>query len=743
MHWGVLNTAMLAGLLTAAVPIIIHFLNRRRDQVVDWGAMQFLELGRRSRQKIRLTELLLMLARMAVLAVVALALARPFWTRAAAGKTSGGPSAESPVAGGGWGNNAPPKDVVLIIDGSASMDRKLGGTTPRALALRWARRLLAGLRPGDSMAILVAGDSVRGVVEPPSFDKKRLDAALAGLAGQRGRGSSDLPTALSEAFRILERTQNPGRDVIVLSDGQRNAWRPGETGRWGLLRDLRRRLPVPPRLWAIAFGSGLAPDAPNGSVGPLTVSRALVTPGLPLTVSATLTNAGPGTLSRTAELLVDDQPVPGTAQVVGPVPEGGHAPLVFRTALPSPGAHLVAIKLVGGDDALPADDESAVPVAVADALPVLLVDGEPGLEPLSSETDFLRAALAPTGDDTPQAKTTTVSLEQFTADSLKDEKVLVLANVEKLDAERVAAVGRFLDAGGGLLVAPGDRVNADLFNNLGILPARLGEWRGDFAARQAVAHPAPRSFVGSLMTPFGEGEAPPLGEADIFAYRLLAPGPDTAVLARFDTGDPWLVEGTRGRGRVLLLSAPVDAEGGTLPVNPDFVPLVHEWVFHLASGAAAPRSARAGEPLVLDLPVTVPETVKDMPATRPDGASVRAVVVHESGVVRARIDDTSESGIYRLALPDPPGGFVYGLVESDGRESDPSALETAETAKLAEGWPFVFETDPDRLSSRLAQNERGGRHEVWRFLILAALVGLCTEIWLTRRLVRGQGLAGA
>ncbi len=79
MTWGVLNVAMLAGLLGVALPVVIHLLNRRRDPVVDWGAMQFLELGRWSRRKLNLAELLLMLARMAMLGLVALALARPFW----------------------------------------------------------------------------------------------------------------------------------------------------------------------------------------------------------------------------------------------------------------------------------------------------------------------------------------------------------------------------------------------------------------------------------------------------------------------------------------------------------------------------------------------------------------------------------------------------------------------------------------------------------------------------------------
>ena len=163
---------------------------------------------------------------------------------------------------------------------------------------------------------------------------------------------------------MLERTENPVRDVIVLTDGQRSAWRPDEARRWTLVRDLQRRLGVPPRVWALALGAGVPSDAPNGAVGPLVLTRALVTPGLPVTVTTALTNAGPGPLSRTAELLADGRPVPGSAQAVGPIPAGGRAPLSFRTTLLAPGSHVLAVRLVGGDDALPGDDVSEAPVAV-------------------------------------------------------------------------------------------------------------------------------------------------------------------------------------------------------------------------------------------------------------------------------------------------------------------------------------------------------------------------------------------
>jgi hypothetical protein len=730
MSWGILNSAMLLGLGGAALPVIVHLLNRRRDTVIDWGAMQFLDLGNRARRRIRLAELLLMLARMGLLALVALALARPFWAPRAS-------AAAGERAGSGLGRDAPPRDVVLVIDGSASMDRRLNAETPRTRAIDWARRFVRRSRPGDSIAVLVAGQRIRPVVDPPSFDPARVDEALAGI--KAARGSSDIPAALVDAFRILGRTNNPGRAVIVLTDGQRHAWRAGESGRWALVRDLHRRLPFPPAIWSIAFGVGESSGMPNGSVGPLAVTCAMVTPGLPLAVTTTVENTGPGPLSRTAELLADGRPVTGSAQVVGPIPAGGRAPLSFQTSLTAPGSHLLTVRL-DGVDALPGDDESNIPIEVAPAIPVLLVDGEPGSEPFSGETDFLRAALAPTGDETPQVRARVIAPGKLDAGSLGGQAVVVLANVDRLTPEQMAALGAFVDSGGGLLIAPGDRTDARSLGAIGWMPARLGDRKGDATTRRTIAHPAPRTFSGPLMPPFGQGDDPPLGEADFFAYRVLAPAPGASVSARLDTGDPWVVERPWGRGRVLMLATPIDAEAGTLPANPDFVPLTHEWALHLAGGGGRSPIVRAGEPLIFPLDPPPAPGVATLPLETPDGHPAHVAVVRGGDSVHARFDDTSDTGVYRLKLPDPPGGFVYGAVAGDGRESDMSPLEPADAAKLAEGWPLEFETDPDRLTARLSAAEPGGRHEVWRPLILAALGFLCVEVYLTRKIVRSQGL---
>src|SRR4051794_21142629 len=78
MSVGLLNGFMLLGLAALAIPPLIHLLNRRRYDVVDWAAMQFLQVKETTRRKIFLEQFLLMLLRMAVIAVLVLALATPY-----------------------------------------------------------------------------------------------------------------------------------------------------------------------------------------------------------------------------------------------------------------------------------------------------------------------------------------------------------------------------------------------------------------------------------------------------------------------------------------------------------------------------------------------------------------------------------------------------------------------------------------------------------------------------------------
>src|ERR1700757_4810910 len=96
---------MLLGLAGVAIPVIIHLLNRRRYDVVDWGAMQFLQVSETTRRRLLIEELLLMLLRMGLIALLVLALAAPHATSSFFANIGGRPN----------------RDVVLVFDGSYSM----------------------------------------------------------------------------------------------------------------------------------------------------------------------------------------------------------------------------------------------------------------------------------------------------------------------------------------------------------------------------------------------------------------------------------------------------------------------------------------------------------------------------------------------------------------------------------------------------------------------------------------------
>ena len=73
------NTAMLFGLLLIAVPILIHLLNRSRAKVLDWGAMRFLLASLTSQnRRILIEEIILLVMRCLLVALVVMAIARPF-----------------------------------------------------------------------------------------------------------------------------------------------------------------------------------------------------------------------------------------------------------------------------------------------------------------------------------------------------------------------------------------------------------------------------------------------------------------------------------------------------------------------------------------------------------------------------------------------------------------------------------------------------------------------------------------
>src|SRR5438552_2776232 len=170
-----LNPTMLAGLGGAAVPLVLHLLARARYRNVDGGAMMFLEArDPRAGAIARLKEWILLLTRMALVGLIAVALARPVISRKWAGQ-------EGRVT------------AVIVLDRSYSMGFEEAGRSRFARAREAVLQILAALRKGDEVALIDLGDGV-SVREPTAnLQTVARDVAEMDVSG----GSAEMSRALA------------------------------------------------------------------------------------------------------------------------------------------------------------------------------------------------------------------------------------------------------------------------------------------------------------------------------------------------------------------------------------------------------------------------------------------------------------------------------------------------------------------------------------------------------------------
>ena len=211
-----LKWSMLLGLATIAIPIIIHLLNRSKPRPIEWGAMQFLltSITARSR-RVLIEDGILLCLRCLALALLALAMARPFLpSMSSIPWASILPCALLAVICAGmaavlWSNELKRRrllkfaaslltiaivaaalehwiqarrwltagsgcDTAIIVDASLSMTIVTDGQSNFSRAVTEARTLIEATRPGDACALILGGPVPQPLVRRPTSDRREL-----------------------------------------------------------------------------------------------------------------------------------------------------------------------------------------------------------------------------------------------------------------------------------------------------------------------------------------------------------------------------------------------------------------------------------------------------------------------------------------------------------------------------------------------------------------------------------------
>ncbi len=661
----------LAGL---AVPIVIHLIQRERKQVVEFPSLMFLRrIPYQSVRRRRIRHWPLLLLRLAALALIVLAFARPFFRR---------PDVAAAAAGGA-------REVVVLLDRSYSM--AYGNRWARAVDA--ARNSIASLGSADRASIVFFSTGA-AVALRSTGDRARLTAAVAG--GKVGAGATRYGPALKLAGSILSESALPRREVVLISDFQRSGWERADGVR---LPDRTVVTPVP-------IGDG---ESANLAVTPVSLQRSSFSGQERIAVTAGVVNRGPAVNGLEMTLEIGGRPQQ-TERVN--VAAHGAASVTFAPFTPEGRDTRGTVRIPG--DALASDN--AFHFVVEPRQPVKVIIAERS----GSAGTSLYLSRALSLADAPPVDVVVRAADSLSPDDLGSAAVVVLNDVPA-STPLADRVGGFVERGGGLFVVLGGRA-AWPGATVDILPGEPGaavdRTKGSAARLGAL------EYGHSIFEPFRAPRSGDFSSARFYGYRAVTPGRDARTIARFDDGAPALLERRIGNGRVLLWASSLDTQWSDLVLKPVFLPFVHRAVRHLAAYEERASWSTVGD-------VFEPTAGRDgrggRVALTPSG---QRLALDEEGTDVLALE---EQGFYEIrvqgretAAPLTVASNV-DLSESDLTPMDPQELVAAATGHAGTSGGDVAGGVPTDESQERAQR-------IWWSLLVAGLALLAGESALANRL---------
>lgn len=795
MVW--LHPLLLTGLLVIIVPVLLHLLMRAKPKKLVFPALRLIQNRKRTNvRRLRLRHLALLLLRMAVLACLVFAIARPSvpatdyslrfgdWLRLAlvAGAVSAAyfgcltlwrrrklaahevayrrsylragllvfgllalglfvawPYQRRIAAAITQPTLAPneflPVAAVMLFDTSLSMQYRNESRTRLEVAQEIATKHLGSL-PGSSRAAIA--DSA---ADTPIRFQNDLAAAA-----KRITSLTALPLSAPLEDRLISAIE------AQLEDQERTVGAEREKSDADLLREVYvftdlaasawRKDPSPQLKDVLTRATAVSvylidvgvPAPTNAAVTTLTLADQSVTRGEQTTLKATIEAVGMAAGEHVVELHVES----GTGKLVKQgaqsvrVEPAAAATVVFPVQGTTGSVLQGEVRLLASD-----------PLAFDDVRPFTL-QMEPPIDVLvvaetNSDALFLVDALDSFGKL--KYRTQVIPASRFAGTVLSKYAVVCLVNVADPGEAGWRALDEFVAEGGSALIVLGNKVNNAKYS---FSPAAKDVLPGELKASlpfdppesldlQNVTHPLLRKFAD-----WGTGG---LTSVPISRYWRVTPSvQDTAVIANYTDNRrvpaPAFIERAHGKGRVLMLTTSLDRLWNDLPVAEWFIVLVDQMLQYLVRSLGEVFNYTIGETVSISL-----ESAPGLNAyllRKPGLQQLRNDI--PAGTSRLTLRDVDQIGNYRLTGPDPQSNFERGF--SVGPNPGESNLQRL-TKEEVDGRLGVDRYSLSRDIENLQRNVRAGRlgREAFPLLALILLAAFLGEHFVANRFYEAE--AGA
>ncbi|MEC7566383.1 MAG: BatA domain-containing protein [Planctomycetota bacterium] len=752
--------ALTWGFLIALAPLLIHLINMMRHRRVKWAAMDFLLASyKKHRRWVWLKQLLLLLLRMFIVAIIVAMLAQ--WD-----------------PGSSWLNRFGGREThhFILLDDSYSMSETSGGTSAFDTASKVVSRLgLRASQMNNQRFTLIRFSRATAAEGTSSDETSELADQFSDFAG--AFVDSDFSNRLSDRQEEIQVTQlstgplpalemlgnllplnrDQHRMVYVVSDFRKNEWENTPQIKESLSQ-------IQTDCEEIHFVDCVKSTVNNLAITGLQPADDTRAAGVPLFMHLHVHNYGqqPATnvqvklrsIFHAPDQVDSSEPTAVVGQidelpllVIDTINPGETVVKRVQVFFPEAGQHVVDAQLP--EDSVLADNRRWTVLDFPDGDHVLLVDGSPGKRNEYYLNSVFRPSQLTNTGIIPNMQPLEY-LRDTTPEALSKYSAIYLMDVARLDTDAIANLEKYVSQGGGLGIFAGDQMDIQFYNDQlykqgqGLLPVQLA---GPALLVPPLDEATPHLDIQDhpVFDFFLNERNPLIRRVKIDQYIQSDPDWKPAddstaeIICRLHNQQPFAVEQSYGQGRVVCFLSTLSADWNNWSQDPSFVVVTLKLHAHLTSTQRLLDQRHVGSEITIPLDISqfrkevtflpphddaTTRPIEKVQAQSPDPQSPIMVASLGSSSQSSQLESTGTSGVYDAIYQRLDGEFEARrfVLNVDTREGDTTVLNRQNL--ISDLSPIKIELNDldDFLGSTIQQ--AGGAASFWiMLLLLAGLVG--------------------
>ena len=549
-----LNPIFLIALTAVGIPLLIHLLNLRRPQKIQFSTLAFFsELQKTTIKRIKIKRYVLLLLRIAAIICLAFVLSRPFLP----------PSLTS-----GLSDSDEPAIVAFLIDNSVSMERidKNGPIFDQAKEI--VSKLVDRSKEGDQFILqLTNGTGIRLSEGGQNELRRKLEAAEIEVAGNFTN------ERIENLLAYLSNSPYRNKKLFVLSDGQASQ-----------LNFENDTSEIENNDVSVSYFAVGNPDVQNTSFNSIKANSDIISVGLPVELEVSLKNYSQRrALNQFVSLEFEGNLVGQYAVELGPEEEE----LFTFQIIPNKTGYISGKLIIEGDE-FTSDNEYYFSVFVPEDRSILWITDS--IEKTGSTQSYSELILEAINQSDTQLSYSKNDIGVFNSGFTDQYDTIILDGLVSVPEFAFPSLVNLVQNGKGLIFFPSPNGDLNNYNKL-LSQFNVGSFnglRGDFASFEATSQinelPQGHPILDEVFD-LTENENLTFNPPNIYYNLQLQPSESATgiSLLKSNVDDIILRQHSYGNGRLFVFTLGNEPGWSDLPVNPVFAPLYYRTLLYASA----------------------------------------------------------------------------------------------------------------------------------------------------------------